>query len=178
MNFQFYLKKLQSSNVFKEFMKENPKAYLCSGFFTIDKEGQDNQRHLDFYIPEKEEVFSFKFEGAGAGEKAGKIEKIPVEMINKKAHGKIKLDLGLDFDFGEIEQMIFSEMDAQSMKNKLQKIIFSLQSHEGKNFLVCTVFVSMLGLLKVNIDLEGKQGKPEITLFEKKSFFDLLKRVK
>ena len=39
MNLQLYLEKLKSSGVFKEFMKENPKAYLCSGFFTIDKEG-------------------------------------------------------------------------------------------------------------------------------------------
>jgi len=158
------------SDVFKGFMKENPKAYLCSGFFTIDKEGKDNQRHLDFYIPNKGEMFSFKFE------KAGQVEKIPVEMINKNAPEIIKMDLGFDFYFSEIEKMILDEMEAQSVKNKIQKIIFSLQSHEGKNLLVCTVFVSMLGLLKVNIDLEGKQRKPEITLFEKKNFFDMLRK--
>jgi len=172
MNLQFYLEKLQSSDVFKDFMKKNPKAYLCSGFFTIDKEGQDNQRHLDFYVPEKGEMFSFKFE------EAGKVEKIPVEMINKKIPEKIKPDLDINFDFGDIEKIILNEMELQNLKNKLQKIIISLQNYEEKNFLVCTVFVSMLGLLKVNIDLEGKDGKPEITLFEKKSFFDFLKKVK
>jgi len=170
MNLQFYLEKLESYDVFQNFMKENPKAYLCSGFFTLDKEGQDNQRHLDFYISDKEEMFSFKFEGKG------KIEKVPVEMINKKVPEKIKS--GQDFNFDEIEKMIIDEMDVQSVKNRLQKILFSLQSREGKNFLVCTVFVSMLGLLKMNIDLDGKDGKPEITSFEKKSLFDLMKRVK
>ncbi len=171
MNLQFYLEKLKSSDVFKKFIKENSKAYLCSGFFTIDKEGQDNQRHLDFYIPEKGEMFSFKFE-------EGKIEKIPVEMINKKAPGEIKLDSDFNFDFNDIEKKILDEMAVQNVKNKLQKIIISLQNYEEKNFLVCTVFVSMLGLLKVNINLKGKDGKPEIKSFEKKSFFDLLKRVK
>ncbi len=172
MNLQFYLEKLKASGVFKKFMKENPKAYLCSGFFTIDKEGQDNQRHLDFYIPEKGKMFSFKF-----GE-AGRVEKIPVEMINKKAPQEIKLGSGLNFDFAEIEKMIIGEMAAQNLKNNLQKIIISLQNYEEKNFLVCTVFVSMLGLLKININLKGKDGKPEIKSFEKKSFLDLLKRVK
>ncbi len=170
MNLQLYLEKLKSSGVFKEFMKENPKAYLCSGFFTIDKEGQDNQRHLDFYIPEKGEIFSFKFE------ESGKIEKIPVEMINKKIPGKIKSEKSFNFDFRDIEKMIISEMELQNLKNKLQKIIISLQNYEEKNLLVCTVFVSMLGLLKINIDLEGKEGKPEIKSFEKKSFFDLLRK--
>jgi len=38
MNFQFYLEKLKHSEEYKEFLKENPEAYPCSGFFTIDKE--------------------------------------------------------------------------------------------------------------------------------------------
>lgn len=51
MNFQFYWEKLQSSPEFKEFIKENKEAYSCSGFFTLDKEGSDNQRHIDFFRP-------------------------------------------------------------------------------------------------------------------------------
>jgi len=38
MNMQFYVEKLSHSEEFKEFMKKNPDAYLCSGFFVIDKE--------------------------------------------------------------------------------------------------------------------------------------------
>ena len=49
MNFQFYLEKLMDSGDFQKFKKENPNAYLCSGFFSIDKEkGLDNQQHLDY----------------------------------------------------------------------------------------------------------------------------------
>jgi len=164
MNFQFYLEKLYSSEIFKNFIKENSKAYLCSGFFTIDKEGKDNQIHIDFYIPDSKKMFSFRIEK--------KIEKIPVEMITKKIPLEVKLDF--DFNLEEIEEMIVNEMKKKDIKTKLQKIIFSLQNIKGKNFLVCTVFTSMLGLLKVHIDLKEKK----IILFEKKSFFDLMKRVK
>jgi hypothetical protein len=164
MNFQFYLEKLYSSAIFKNFMKESPKAYLCSGFFTIDKEGKDNQIHVDFYIPDTKKMFSFRLEK--------KIEKIPVEVITKKIPLEIKPDF--NFNFEEVEEMIVNEMKKQDIRTKLRKIIFSLQNIKGKNFLVCTVFTSLLGLLKIQIDLKKKK----IILFEKKSFFDLMKRVK
>jgi len=164
MNFQFYLEKLYSSMIFKDFMKENPKSYMCSGFFTIDKEGKDNQIHFDFYIPGIKKMFSFRLEKD--------IEKVPVEMITKKIPLEIKLDF--DFNLEDVEEMIVDEMKKKDVKNKLQKIIFSLQNIKGKNFLVCTAFISMLGLLKVQIDLKEKK----IILFEKKSLLDLIKRVK
>ncbi|HUW43500.1 MAG TPA: hypothetical protein VMV95_00880 [Bacillota bacterium] len=164
MNFQFYLEKLYSSDIFKKFMKENPKAYLCSGFFTVDKEGKDNQRHLDFYIPNIKKMFSFRLEK--------EIEKIPVETLTKKVPPKMKQDF--DFNFEDVEKMIVDEMKKRDITNKLQKIIFSLQNIKGRNFLICTVFIGMLGLLKIHINLQEKK----ISLFEKKSFFDLVRRVK
>jgi hypothetical protein len=166
MNLQFYIEKLKASKAFRDFKKENPKAYFCSGFFTIDKEAQGDQRHLDFYIPDKKEMFSFKLD-LDKG-----IEKVPVEMISDKVPGK--LSENTDFDFEEIEKLLSGEIELQGIKNKLQKIIISLQNHEDKIGLFCTVFVSMLGLLRVNIDLETKR----VTLFEKRSFFDMIKRVK
>jgi hypothetical protein len=87
MNLQFYIEKLNSSKVFSDFKNENPKAYLCSGFFTLDFEGSDNQRHLDFYIPDKKEMFSFKLDS----EQGKGIEKVPVEMISKEIPEKIIL---------------------------------------------------------------------------------------
>lgn len=164
MNFQFYLEKLYSSAIFKDFMKENPKAYLCSGFFTIDKEGKDNQIHVDFYIPDTKKMFSFRLEKV--------IEKIPVEVMTKKIPLEVKHDF--NFNFEEIEEMIVNKMEKRDIKNKLRKIIFSLQNIKGKNFLVCTIFIGLLGLLKIQIDLKEKK----IILFEKKSFFDLMKKVK
>ena len=65
MRFQFYLEKLHNSEEFNSFIKENPKAYLCSCFFILDKENReapDNKQHFDYYVPESKETFSFKIE--------------------------------------------------------------------------------------------------------------------
>ena len=43
MNFQSYFEKLANSEEFKKFKSDNSEHYLCSGFFSIDKRGNDNQ---------------------------------------------------------------------------------------------------------------------------------------
>jgi hypothetical protein len=169
MNFQFYFERLEDSKVFREFMKENPKAYFCSGFFTLDKDGNDNQRHLDFYIPDKKEMVNFKINSMT---ERG-VEKVPVE---KSEIVPEPLETGVDFDFEEIESMIVKGMERKEIKQKVQKILISLQNVHKKPVLICTVFISGLGLLRVNFDLS--EGKPKIILFEKKSFFDVIRRVK
>lgn len=160
MKLQFYIEKLSHSKEFREFIKKNPKAYLCSGFFIIDKKGNDNKQHLDYYIPNENKMFSFEFNE--------KIEMTPIDLIDERNSKKIT---ELDFDFEDIEKMIQKEMEKQNVKNEIQKLIFSLQNIDGKSFLVCAVFISMLGLLKINVNL----SENKITEFERKSFFDILR---
>ena len=62
-------------------------------------------------------------------------------------------------------------MKKENLNDKIQKIMLSLQKIDGKDYVIATVFISMLGMLKVNISLPDK----EITEFEKKSFFDIVK---
>lgn len=162
MNFQFYWEKLQASNEFRKFVKENPKAYFCSGFFIIDKEGIDNQRHIDFFEPEKKRISSFKL-----GEK---IEILSSDII--PAQIPLKIDSKINFEFDKIENIVLKEMEKNNVKNKLQKIMISLQKFKGKEMLLCTVFVSMLGILKIYIDLK----KNKVVLFEKKSLFDIVRK--
>ena len=163
MNMQFYEEKLSSSREFKDFIKENKDAYLCSGFFDVDKDGKDNKQHLDYYLPKEKKMISFQMEEG--------IKKVFVDMLDDKVPKKISKS---EFDFDDMEEMIQRRMQEQNIKNKIQKIIFSLQNLDGKDFLICTVFISMLGILKVNIDLSNKK----ITEFEKKSFFDIMKVTK
>ena len=49
-----------------------------------------------------------------------------------------------------------------------------MQAKDKKNYLLGTIFISGLGLLKVRIDLNEKK----IVGFEKMSFFDMIKIVK
>ncbi|MFA4953322.1 MAG: hypothetical protein WC584_03805 [Candidatus Pacearchaeota archaeon] len=162
MNFQFYLEKLMASYVFGDFMKENKDAYPCGGFFIIDKVSYDNKQHLDYYVPSLKKIFSFKLED--------EIQLIPVEMIDPRIPGKIKSNY--NFDFNDIEEMIKEEMVKQKIDKTLQKIILSLQELENKDYLIGTVFVSGLGMIKINIDI----SEMKIIVFEKKSFFDLVRK--
>ncbi len=164
MNFQFYLEKLFDSEHFQKFIEENKDAYPVSGFFVIDKEGKDNQQHLDYYVPSTKKLFSFQLEKG--------CELVPLEMIAEFKTDKLAVNYS--FDFNEIENLIQKEMTAKGMTNKIQKLLFSLQHKEGKDYLVGTIFISGFGIIKVNIDI----SEMKIMLFEKKSFFDMLKITK
>ena len=162
MNSQFLLEKLKNSSEYKEFIKENENAYLCSGFFVIDMENKEtgNQYHFDFFVPESKKTFSFELETG--------IKIVPLERIDDKFLEKISLKENFDFD--EIEKIISREMEFKKINNKIQKMIFSLQNIKGKDLLLGTIFVSGFGMIKANIDLKDKR----IVDFEKKSFFDML----
>lgn len=161
MNFQFYIEKLHDSDSFKKFRKENPDAFLCSCFFVVDLEGNQEKQHFDFFIPEDKKMFSFQIEKS--------CELVPVEVFDNKSLNKILFDH--DFEFKQVEDLIVRKMVEEGIKNKIHKMLFSLQNKNGKDFLIGTVFISMMGMLKVIIDLDNMK----ITEFEKKSFLDIMK---
>jgi len=164
MNLHFYLEKLHHSEEYQDFMLENPDAYICSGFFVMDFEKADYQRHLDFYAPTLKKIFSFKLENG--------IEKVPIDTFDKSTPRKLSVDY--DFELDEIEKMIREKMIEEKVKSKIQKILLSLQNIENKDLLTATVFVSGLGMLKVNIE----PGSKKITDFDRKSFFDMMKIIR
>ena len=100
------------------------------------------------------------------------IEKVPIEMFDNKIPEKILINY--DFDFQDIEKKIIREIEKKGIKTEIQKILLSLQKLQEKDFLVGTIFISALGMIKINISLPDK----EIVKFEKKSFFDMLKIIK
>jgi hypothetical protein len=164
MNSQFLLEKLKNSKEYKEFIKENKTAYLCSGFFVIDMENSgSNQYHFDFYVPESGKTFSFELEGG--------VKLIPLERDEQALE---EVSMKNHFDFDKIREKILTEMELKKISNKLQKMLFSLQKVKGKEMLLGTIFISNLGLLRVNMDIDSNQ----ITDFEKKSLFDMMKMVK
>lgn len=163
MNLQFYLKKLQSSKEFKKFTKENPNAYLCSGFFIVDKtnvKNPGNKINLDFYSPKDKKTFSFDVK-----------EEIKLIPLEKYKNIPSRISPECEFNFEDMEKMILDEIDKKNIKTKIQKIIFSLQNLKGKDFLIGAIFISSFGLLKVDIDISGKK----ITKFEKKSLLDMFR---
>lgn len=164
MNFQFYLEKLLASGEFEAFLKENPDAYLCSAFFAIDLENlkkPDNQFHFDYFVPSLKKMFSFQTEE--------EVSKVPLEgAVALQVPEKILR--GCSFDFEEVENLIKDRMKTEKIKNKIQKILLSLQNKDGKDFLIGTIFISSMGLIKIQINLD----EMKIGDFEKKSFFDMV----
>lgn len=165
MNFQFYSEKLEKSDDFKKFRDENKDAFLCSGFFIIDKKGEDNKQNLDYFVPSLNKMFSFKIHEG--------VELVPIEDFGKGFKPE-KISEEIDFDFNAIEKIIQDRMEKEKIKNRIEKLLFSLQAKDKKNYILGTIFISGLGLIKVKVDLDEKK----IVDFEKKSFFDMMKIVK
>lgn len=96
------------------------------------------------------------------------IEQLPIETFSKEQIKKIAINY--DFDLDEINEVIEREKIYKGVDKKTQKILLSMLNLDGKDFLVGTVFVTGLGMLKVTLSL------PELKVidFEKKSFFDML----
>jgi len=167
MNLQFYLEKLEHSKELKKFKGENEDIYLCSAFFVIDRENlknPGNKSNIDFYSPSKNKMFSFQLDDG--------IKLVPAETIESDFNQKKPemLVANSELGFEEIEEIISKEMVKRDIKNKIHKIMMVLQNKDGKDFWVCTVFISGFGLLKVIINDDNKK----ITFFDKKSFFDML----
>ena len=70
----------------------------------------------------------------------------------------------------KVEEAILEEMEKKNIKSKVQKIIISLQKIDGEDALVCTIFVSMLGMIRAKILVKGYK----IEEFEKKNIFDFI----
>ena len=172
MNFQFLLEKLTFSDEFINFKKSNQDMYLCSGFFIFDYESnfKNNKYTLDFYVPSTKNLISFELEDG--------IKFVPLDNYNEEVPGI--LNDNLDFDFEKLKNLILKEIEIRKINNKVQKMIFSLQKNKDGIFLLGTIFVSNLGLIKITIEIkttsqENSQFDLEIIDFEKKSFFDMLK---
>jgi len=166
MNSHFLLEKLESSDEYKQFISENKDAYLCSGFFVVDlsEKNPENRFHFDFYVPSTKETFSFELEND--------MKKVKLERTDDVVLGKVSMKNNFDFD--KLKEKILIEMELKKITNKIQKMIFSLQNVYGKDVLIGTIFLSGLGLIKADIDLEENI----FTEFEKSSLFDMMKIVK
>lgn len=162
MKFQDIVNKLFASDEFKKFKEEKPDAFPCSGFFSVDVNEKDNKQHIDYYVPSENKVYSFKME-AGC-------EKLPTEFQDNKKPQKVSLNY--DFDFNELKKLIKDKMNEQGLKNKIQKYLYSFQHspETGKDYLLGTIFISGLALLKIEINIEEKK----IESFEKKSFMQMM----
>lgn len=165
MNFQFYFEKMAESESFKTFMKENKDAFFCSAFFIVDKKGDENKQNIDYFVPSPDKMVSFKIHGD--------VEMVPVESYGENFKPE-RIPEKINFDFDDIVEMIQGKMNEEKIKNKIEKLLLSIQVNNKRNYILGTIFISGMGIIKANIDLDERK----IVEFEKKSFFDMVKIVK
>lgn len=164
MNLKFYLEKLHASEVFKNFVRENPSAFLCSWFFSIDFAGKDNKAHADYFIPESKQMFGFQLERG--------CEKMPLEA--KEGFFPEKMSEKLELELKDIEKILAKKIKKEKIQEKAQKIFISIQRNNGKDFAIGTIFISAMGMIMFEIELSTKK----IVSFNKKSFSDFFKILK
>lgn len=166
MKFQFYNEKLIDSLEYQKFRKEHPDAYPCSAFFAIDIEnkGKNDKVHFDYWIPEFKKMYSFKV--------SGQVEFVNVENFETKDYEK--LSMNYDFDLKNVQQEIMDRMEKDEIKGTVQKLLFSLQKTKGVDYLLGTIFLNNMAMLKVTYSIADKK----IVDIVKKSFLDMFKIIK
>ena len=167
---EVYLKKVKASKEYKAFIKENPKAFLCSFFFTRDFVEKHNETQVDFYLPKTKMIASFKVDK--------KVERVDAhkkaETITHKKFTPKALTEKAKLDIDEIKEILLDEMHNRSMTYEIDKILVFLNVTDDRLVWNCTGFLKGMGLLQAHI--EDKTGT--VLFMDKKSFFDIIRRVK
>jgi len=165
-----YIKKVKESEAFKQFLKEDPKAYICSLFFTRDFNEKRSETQVDFYSPKQKEIVSFKVDK--------KVERTPLgkkaETLTHKKFVPKPLKDNIKMDVEEIEPTLTDEMHNRGMTYQIEKLLAFVNITDGEVIWNCTAFLRGLGLLMAHV--EDKSNT--ILFMEKKSFFDILRFTK
>jgi len=163
----FYIKRVKESDSFKQFMKEDPKAYLCSLFCTEDFVEKRKEIQVDFYSPKQKMIINFKVDKG--------VERVPIgkkaETMTHKKFVPKPLDEDIKMDFDELEPALADEMHNRGMTYQIEKVLTFVNVTDGEIIWNCTAFLRGLGLLIVHIEDKSRS----ILYMEKKSFFDLIR---
>lgn len=166
MKASHFVKKVRESEPFKSFIKEDPKAYLCSVFFVRDFTDNHNETQVDFYSPKKKVIVSFKVD-----KKVERIaDKKPETMKHEKFIPKL-LNEAIKMDIDAIKPTLLDEMHNRGMTYEIEKVLAFLSLADDRVFWNCTGFLKGLGLVLAHIE----DSSESVLYMEKKSLFDMLK---
>ena len=163
MKIQPYIKKLNSSKEYKNFLKNNKDAFLVAGFFVLDFETGTNIHQIDYYIPSQKKVAAFSIDE--------KIDVRVLETINEKVPEKLDVKTNIDLD--SLKGILEDEMKNRSITENVKKIIAVIQNLEGKKIWVLNCILSGMEILKAHVDDESET----ILSMEKASILDYIKKM-
>lgn len=163
MKIEPYVKKLNLSPEYKDFLGKNPGSYMVAGFFVMDFEENNSLHQIDYYVPKQKKVAAFTLEP--------KVTMQMMELMNEKAPEKLDLDTKIDLD--TLQGIIDDEMKNRGFTEKINKIIAILQTVKGKKMWNINCVLSGMSILKAHVDDESKT----VLKMEKSSIMDYVKRL-
>ena len=175
-SFKETLEKIESSDVFKNFKKNNPNAELCAGFFIIDFLGNDNKYSLDYKLEEKIFTFNLDLEKNEILVQEDKLVELPQTSRYQKLE-KINLS-EVSIELKELKPIAETKIIDNNLKSRLQKIIAILQNYESpeKNEIPVWNLTCILdSLIIINIIINSKTGN--VLKFEKRALSDMFRKV-
>ena len=161
MKFSHYLKRLQESEEFKKFKKENETSHLCAGFFILDFEGGKDTHQIDYYLPNGK-IATFNLDD-------GVNLKLSEQTIENKTVPEIKQESETDIDI--LKSIVEDEMKNRTVTEKVKKIIAILHMNDNKLIWNLQCILDGLNLLSIHLDDSDKS----ILKFDKNSLLGIMK---
>lgn len=145
--------KLQETKEFKDYKKENPRAYFSAAFLMIESLNIDEVKwQIDYYDPETHKASTFAFNSNNIEFKTGE------DLLQKKKEDidEIKLD-SVKINFDKTIEIINKFREKKHPEEKAQKIIVILQKFKNHIIWNLTYITSNLNLLNFKVDaVNGK----------------------
>jgi len=171
INFNQVLRRIEGSDEFKNFKRENDDSYLCSAFFVVDFESQSETKQMDYYIPAKEKIASFLVDGD---------IKFNIDDVFQKNNRPLKeISKNFKIDFSKAINIAKENLDIlnEEEKNKtgkigklqLNKIIAILQNLNEEQIWNLTCMVGGTNMMLIHINAENgdvtKMDKADLMSF-------------
>jgi hypothetical protein len=164
MKIQPYIQKLESSEAYKKFIKDNSESFLVAGFFVLDYETGVNIHQIDYYVPSRKQVAAFNLDGD-----------VQVRLLDMMSKDKVpqKLEIKTKIDLDAIKGILEDEMKNRSITETIRKCVAVIQMVDGKKLWVLSCVLSGMEILKAHIDDDSKT----VLKMEKASILDYVKRM-
>lgn len=136
MKISSLFQELKEKDFYRDFIKQNPDAFLMAGFFIFDYDADRQQIHLDFFLPKEKKIASFEYPFSGV-----KIH--PDEM---KSATQLSLDLKVDVN--NIKDEVEKQKEKTKPGMKINKLIAILKDNNWNT----TLLSNSLDIIRVCIN--------------------------
>ncbi|MBS3083178.1 hypothetical protein J4423_00065 [Candidatus Pacearchaeota archaeon] len=164
MKIQPYVQKLEASEIYKKFRKDNSESFLVAGFFILDYESGVNMHQIDYYVPSKKQVAAFNLDG-----------EVEVRLLDMMSKEKVpeKLDLKTKVDLDAIKGILEDEMKNRNITESIKKCVAVIQVVDGKKLWVLNCVLSGMEILKAHVDDNSRT----VLKMERNSMLDYIKKI-